>query len=106
MKKVIITSDGACDLSKEIVEKYDIKVIPMPITMGTGSYLDGVDATALDVFKFFETTGELAKTSATPVATYEEIFKNYSTTPRLLPKRLRVVIVWMPETFLQESDFF
>lgn len=77
MKKVIITSDGACDLSKEIVEKYNIKVIPMPITMGTDSYLDGVDASALDVFKFFETTGDLAKSSATPVPTYEEIFKNY-----------------------------
>ena len=77
MKKVIITSDGACDLSKELAEKYGVKIIPMPITMGTNSYLDGVDATALDVFKFFETTGDLAKTSATPIPTYQEIFKKY-----------------------------
>ena len=77
MKKVIITSDGACDLSKEIISKYDIKVIPMPITMGTDSYLDGIDATALDVFKFFEDTGDLAKSSATPVPTYEQEFKKY-----------------------------
>lgn len=77
MKKVIITTDGACDLSKEIVEKYGINVIPMPITMGTESYLDGVDATALDVFKFFEKTGELAKSSATPIPTYQQIFQKY-----------------------------
>lgn len=77
MKKVIITSDGSCDLSKELAKKYDVRIIPMPITMGTSSYLDGVDATSLDVFKFFETTGELAKSSATPIPTYQEIFKQY-----------------------------
>ena len=77
MKKVIISSDSTCDLSKEIVAKYDIKIVPMPITMGTESYLDGVDATALDVFKYFETTGDLAKSSATPVPAYEEFFKKY-----------------------------
>lgn len=77
MKKVIISSDSTCDLSKELISKYDIKIIPMPITMGTDSYLDGVDATALDVFKYFETTGDLAKSSATPVSTYQEFFKKY-----------------------------
>lgn len=77
MKKVIITSDSTCDLSEELISKYDIKIIPMPITMGTDSYLDGVDATALDVFKYFESTGDLAKSSATPVPTYQEFFKKY-----------------------------
>ena len=78
MKKVVISSDSTCDLSKELIAKYDIKIIPMPITMGTDSYLDGVDATALDVFNFFETTGDLAKSSATPVPTYQEFFKKYT----------------------------
>lgn len=74
MKKVIISSDSTCDLSKELVEKYDIRILPMPITMGTDSYLDGVDATAKDIFKYFETTGELAKSSATPVQSYIDWF--------------------------------
>lgn len=77
MKKVIISSDSTCDLSNELIAKYDIKIVPMPITMGTDSYLDGVDATALDVFKYFETTGELAKSSASPVSTYHDFFKKY-----------------------------
>ena len=76
--RIKITSDSTCDLSKELIAKYDIKILPMPITMGTDSYLDGVDATALDVFKYFETTGDLAKSSATPVPTYQDFFKKYS----------------------------
>lgn len=78
MKKVIISSDSTCDLSPELIEKYDIKVIPMPVTMGTDSYLDGVDVTALDIFKFFETNNELAKSSATPVQSYREWFKKHT----------------------------
>ena len=43
MDKIKIITDSTCDLSKEIIEKYDIDVMPMLINFGEESYLDGVE---------------------------------------------------------------
>ncbi|MDU5651157.1 MAG: DegV family protein, partial [Clostridium perfringens] len=40
MDKIKIITDSTCDLSKEIIEKYDIDVMPMLINFGEESYLD------------------------------------------------------------------
>ena len=43
---VKIISDSTCDLSKELVEKYDITILPLHILLGEDEYRDGVDITA------------------------------------------------------------
>lgn len=78
MKKIIITSDSTCDLSKEIVEKYNIHIVPMPINLGTDGYLDGVTITPDDIYNFFNTTGQLAKTSAISYQDYYDWFKKWT----------------------------
>ncbi|MBD9097901.1 MAG: DegV family protein [Ruminococcaceae bacterium] len=75
MKKIIISADSSCDLSKELTEKYDVKILSLPIILGTESYSDGVDVTAKDVFDYFNKTGELAKTAAAPDQFYRDWFK-------------------------------
>ncbi|MBQ8185088.1 MAG: DegV family protein, partial [Lachnospiraceae bacterium] len=37
-----IVSDSTCDLSKELLEKYDISIIPLHIHLGDAEYKDGV----------------------------------------------------------------
>ena len=43
MDKIKIITDSTCDLSKEIIEKYDIDVMPMLINFGEESYLERED---------------------------------------------------------------
>lgn len=75
MKKIIISSDSTCDLSKELIEKYDIKIVPMIINLGTEEYLDGVTISPDDIYNYFNTTGQLAKTSAISYQDYYDWFK-------------------------------
>ncbi len=74
-KKVIISCDSIVDLSKELVERYQIVVNPMPVTMGGEQHFDGVDVNPEDLFNFTRETGELAKTSAPNTAAYADIFE-------------------------------
>lgn len=76
--KIIIAADSTCDLSPELIEKYDIKVIPLPVNLGDKPCLDGVDVSVDDVFNYFEKTGELATTSAPTVEYYEEFYKKWT----------------------------
>ena len=42
---VKIISDSTCDLSEELVKRYDITILPLHILLGDEEYLDGVNIT-------------------------------------------------------------
>lgn len=46
-----IVTDSTCDLPAEIIQKYDISVIPLYINVGTQGYLDGVDITRQEFYQ-------------------------------------------------------
>lgn len=76
-KKVIITSDSTTDLSKELIEKYGIGILPLNITLGDKTYTDGVDIDPDFIYAYHDKTGELPKTSAISIATVSDFFKKY-----------------------------
>ncbi len=43
MDKIKIITDSTCDLSKDIIEKLDIEVVPLTVNIDSKSYVDGVD---------------------------------------------------------------
>ncbi len=63
-KKVLLTSDSTTDLSPELIERYNIKVIPLGITLSGKTYKDGIDINPDLIYKNYNETGELPKTSA------------------------------------------
>ncbi len=78
--KIAITMDSACDISEEIKEFYDFKIIPFTVNLGEKSYEDGkIDAE--EIFSYVSETGVLPKTSAVNEAAFTEFFsslrKNY-----------------------------
>lgn len=75
MSKTIITCDSTADLTPELYTKYDIKVVPLCITLGDELRRDGIDVTCKDVFDFVDASGMLPKTSAVSVGEYEDIFR-------------------------------
>lgn len=70
--KIAISCESTCDLTKELIKKYDISVIPYSIILGDDVIEDGEDAPA-KIFEYVEKTGILPKTSAIN----EEIYKAY-----------------------------
>ena len=64
-KPVLITADSTVDLSPDLVKRFDIKVLPLMITLGEDHFLDdGVSFTPLDMYRHYRQDGTLPKTSA------------------------------------------
>ncbi|XJS10144.1 DegV family protein [Aerococcaceae bacterium WGS1372] len=78
--KYIITTESGSDIPKDLVEKYNIHVIPMHVTMGDKTYPDG-SFEVEKVYKYYEKTNELPKTSgSTPndnSQVFQKIFDKY-----------------------------
>lgn len=75
---VKIVADSTCDLSPDLIKKYNIEVIPLPVNLGDKPCLDGVDVHPEDVFRYCAETGKLATTSAPTPAYYEELYEKWT----------------------------
>ncbi len=71
-KMIKILSDSTCDLSKELVQRYNIGIIPLYVRLGDEEYLDGVNITPEQIYKWSDEHGETPKTAA---ASIEDISK-------------------------------
>ena len=80
MTNYIITTESGSDISPQLVERYGIYVIPMHVTMGEETYDDG-SFDVEDVYRFYDKTGTLPKTSgSTPqdsMVVFERIFTEH-----------------------------
>jgi len=77
MSNIKIIADSTCDLSKELLEQYDISIIPLCINMGDKSYKDGMDITAEDIYAWSEKTNSTPKTAAPILNDVIEFIKPY-----------------------------
>lgn len=76
--RVKIISDSTCDLSPELIEKYDITLIPLIVMKDTEEFLDGVTITPADIFAHVASGGSLCSTAARGVAVFQEAFSKYA----------------------------
>ena len=49
---IIISSDSTTDLGKELIERYNIRIIPLGVTLGTEVYRDGFDITPDEIYDY------------------------------------------------------
>lgn len=75
--KIKITSDSTCDLSTELVEKFNIGIVPLHVIMGGKTYSDGVDVVPEDIFRYVKETQALPTTAAPSTEEYKEVFSSY-----------------------------
>lgn len=73
-----ILSDSTCDLSQDILEKYNISVTPLIVMKDGKEYRDGVTITPADIFAHVAAGGSLCSTAALSVGIYQEAFEKYS----------------------------
>ena len=69
-----IISDSTCDLSEELLKKYDITLVPLTIIKDGKAYRDGIDILPADIFAHVTAGGDLCSTTAVNVGEYEEFF--------------------------------
>ncbi|GAA0126171.1 DegV family protein [Clostridium sp. CTA-19] len=76
-EKIKIITDSTCDIPKEIVEKYDVEVIPQIINVDGQSYLDGVEITLPTLLEKMEESNEFPKTGQINPHRFVEIYEGY-----------------------------
>ena len=66
---VKIISDSTCDLSQELLERYDIAVLPLQVTLGDESYEDGINITVDEIYQWADENKTTPKTAAPAIET-------------------------------------
>ena len=74
---VKIISDSTCDLSPDLLQKYDIDILPLHILLGEKEYRDGRDITPDEIFAWSDANKTTPKTSAPSLMDAVEMLKPY-----------------------------
>ena len=70
-----ISADSTCDLSPDLIARYDIGISPLYIVRDGESLVDGVDITPDEIYAHVEAGGSMCSTAAVSVYDYEEFFR-------------------------------
>ena len=76
--KIKIISDSTCDLPKELIQKYDIAIVPLTVIKNGKQFSDGVNITPADIFAHVAAGGSLCTTAALNMGEYAENFARFS----------------------------
>uniref|UniRef100_UPI004055A776 DegV family protein n=1 Tax=Acetatifactor sp. TaxID=1872090 RepID=UPI004055A776 len=74
---VKIISDSTCDLSKDLIEKYEIEILPLHVLLGEEDYLDGVTISPDEIYSWSDANKTTPKTSAPSIAEVIDIFEKW-----------------------------
>ena len=72
--KVRICADSTCDLSPELIAKYDIGIVPLYIVKGEDALKDGIEIQPQDIYDYVKSTGKACTTAAVSVGDYIDYF--------------------------------
>lgn len=70
-----ITADSTCDLSPEIIEEFNIRLMPLHVLINDDDFRDGIDITPKDIFRYVSEEGKSCRTAAVNTFEYESMFE-------------------------------
>ncbi|MBM7578212.1 DegV family protein [Jeotgalibacillus terrae] len=73
MRNIILSTESGADLPNDLVEKYNLQVVPMHIIMDGKDYLDG-SLPVQDIYDYYDRTKKIPSTTATNIHEYQEFF--------------------------------
>ena len=79
---VKIISDSTCDLSPELLTRYEIDILPLHILLGEKEFEDGKNITPDQIYAWSDANKTKPKTSAPAMADAIELFRPYVTAGR------------------------
>ena len=74
---VKIIADSTSDLSKDLLEKYHISVLPLHIVLGDKEYKDGLEISPDEIYEWSNANKEAPKTSAASISDTIDIYSKY-----------------------------
>lgn len=77
MDKIKIITDSTADLSKEIIDKYDIEVIPLLVAFGEESYKDGIDINTWELLIKMESSDKFPGTAQITPQRFIKYYNKY-----------------------------
>jgi DegV family protein with EDD domain len=75
MGRTRILADSTCDLSQELIKKYDITIIPLNIVLDTKSYQDGLEITPEEIYTWADRMNTTPKTASPELGYILEVLK-------------------------------
>jgi len=78
VRRVAVITDSTCCLPPELVEKYNIRLVPLYIVYKGKSYRDGVDIAPSEVYKIMRRRKELPTTSTASVGDFIDAYREAS----------------------------
>ena len=70
-----IITDSTSDLSKELLERYRVNVLPLHVSLGEAEYRDGVDIAPDQLYAWSDANKTTPKTSAPSLEDAVELFR-------------------------------
>lgn len=74
---VKIIADSTCDLSQDLLEKYEIAILPLHVLLGEEEYLDGRTITPDQIYSWSDVHKATPKTSAPSLVEAIELMRPY-----------------------------
>lgn len=79
-----LITDSSADLPKELLEKYNISVVPLTIQLDGKEYLEGIDITPQEFYNKMFASKELPKTSQPSPSNFSNVFASLSNKGQML----------------------
>lgn len=70
-----IIADSTCDLSQDLLEKYQVAILPLHILLGEDEYEDGRDIRPEEIYRWSDEHGATPRTSAPSLESASELFR-------------------------------
>ena len=77
-KPVIISADSTVDLSKELIDRFQIQIIPLTIVLGEETFLDGEGFTPTDIYARYRKDRILPHTAAPAEQDFYDAFEKHT----------------------------
>ena len=74
---VKIVSDSTCDLSQELLQRYDVSILPLHILLGEQEYEDGQDIFPDEIYQWSDKNKTTPKTSAPALDRVMDLLRPY-----------------------------
>ncbi|MBA9086682.1 DegV family protein with EDD domain [Fontibacillus solani] len=76
MTQAVIVADSTADVPQEMVKEYGIHIVPMRLSFGDQSYVEGVDITVEEFYDKLTKSRDLPTTSQTSPSQYVDIYRD------------------------------
>lgn len=74
---VKIISDSTSDLSQDLLDRYNITLVPLIVRLGDQQYEDRVNITSEEIFRWSDSTKKAPTTACANVWAIQEVFQKY-----------------------------